>query len=202
MADTECRRKYCPRCKTERAATEFYPSKQTRDGLYGWCKACQLAKAADAYKARKAEFNARSNRYYAANRDKVRDRIIEYRSSERGREVLRAASRRRYRRPEKLVSDRIRSGLLKALGNKKHGRASLEIIGCTREELVAHIERQFLPGMTWANHGEWHIDHIVPLSSFTIETVDDARRAWALTNLRPLWATDNIRKNGRRTHLL
>ena len=69
---------------------------------------------------------------------------------------------------------------------------------------MTHLERQFLPGMTWGNRGEWHIDHIVPLASFTFTSPDDPefRAAWALTNLRPLWAKDNIRKSAKRTHLI
>ena len=52
--------------------------------------------------------------------------------------------------------------------------------------------------------GEWHIDHIVPLASFVIAGPDDPelRRAWALTNLRPLWAKDNMRKGAKVETLL
>lgn len=64
---------------------------------------------------------------------------------------------------------------------------------------MAHLERQFLPGMTWENRGEWHIDHIRPLCSFQFQTPDcpQFREAWALTNLQPLWAQDNLKKGGR-----
>jgi hypothetical protein len=58
--------------------------------------------------------------------------------------------------------------------------------------------------MSWDNIGDWHIDHIVPLASFTFSSADDPefRAAWALTNLRPLWAADNMRKHARREFLL
>lgn len=92
----------------------------------------------------------------------------------------------------------------RALGRGKAGRSWREFVPYTLDDLMAHLERQFLPGMTWANRGEWHIDHIRPLCSFKFTTPDDAefRAAWALSNLRPLWALDNIRKNGRRDLLL
>src|SRR3546814_9626669 len=66
------------------------------------------------------------------------------------------------------------------------------------------LERQFLPGMSWDNRGEWHIDHIRPLCAFEFTSPDDPqfREAWALTNLRPLWARDNLRKGGRLDLLL
>lgn len=77
-------------------------------------------------------------------------------------------------------------------------------LGYTVSELRKHIERQFVRGMTWERFcgGEIHIDHIVPLSSFDLSSADGLRAAWALSNLRPLWARDNIAKAARRTHLL
>jgi hypothetical protein len=40
----------------------------------------------------------------------------------------------------------------------------------TLAELERHIERQFSNGMTWENMGKWHLDHVLPLSSFTYES--------------------------------
>jgi len=69
---------------------------------------------------------------------------------------------------------------------------------------MRHIERQFTKGMSWDNIDKWHIDHIVPVSSFKFETPDDPdfKACWALTNLRPLWAKENQTKHKRRFHLL
>ncbi len=46
--------------------------------------------------------------------------------------------------------------------------------------------------MTWENHGEWHVDHKVPVSSFSPDA--DMKVVNALSNLQPLWAEDNISK--------
>lgn len=69
---------------------------------------------------------------------------------------------------------------------------------------MLHLERQFLPGMSWDNMSEWHIDHILPRVMFHYETSADPgfSECWALTNLRPLWAKDNIDKGGKRLHLI
>jgi len=67
--------------------------------------------------------------------------------------------------------------------------------GCTYAELALHIERQFTDGMTWDNMGKWHIDHIVPLS-YLIENRMESR-ANHYTNLRPLWAKDNLSKGAK-----
>lgn len=87
----------------------------------------------------------------------------------------------------------------------KNGRTFASVFGYTAEQLKRHLERQFHEGMSWENYGTiWHVDHIVPLASFKLETVDDAefKAAFALTNLRPLWAEDNIEKRDRRLYLL
>jgi len=86
----------------------------------------------------------------------------------------------------------------------KAGRSWTRLVGYTAEELREHIERQFLKGMSWEEADKFHIDHIVPLATFNFDSAEhpEFRAAWALTNLRPLWATANISKGARRTHLI
>lgn len=88
---------------------------------------------------------------------------------------------------------------LKFIGVKKC-KASFDILGYTPEELYRHIERCFSKGMTWDNRSKWHIDHIIPLS--TAKTEDDLIRLNQLSNLRPMWAMENIKKANKVTTLL
>jgi hypothetical protein len=85
----------------------------------------------------------------------------------------------------------------KAQGLRKDRRV-MDAVGCTVEELMAHIEAQFQPGMTWDNWGldGWHIDHIVPLASAG-DDIEAMTRLWHYTNLQPLWAADNLSKGAR-----
>jgi hypothetical protein len=75
-----------------------------------------------------------------------------------------------------------------------------DIIGCSSEEFKTHIEKQFTEGMSWNNYNEWHLDHIKPISMFNL-IVDDkldeteVKKANHYTNLRPLWAKDNLSKS-------
>lgn len=89
-------------------------------------------------------------------------------------------------------------------GRTKGGRSWTKLVGYGLQELRAHLELQFLPGMTWENYGEWHIDHIIPVASFTYESYDseEFKRCWGLPNLRPLWGKENIGKGARRLFLL
>lgn len=65
------------------------------------------------------------------------------------------------------------------------------LLGYTIDELAIHLESQFMPGMTWEKRSEWHIDHIKPRSAFKSNQI---REAFALKNLRPMWAKDNLKK--------
>lgn len=87
----------------------------------------------------------------------------------------------------------------RALRKNKGGRSWKTMVPYTWEELKAHLESQFQPGMSWGNHGEWHIDHIRPRASFAYTSPEcpDFKECWALSNLQPLWANDNIRKSAK-----
>lgn len=76
-------------------------------------------------------------------------------------------------------------------------------IGCTRKELVKHLEYQFEEGMNWDNYGSgenkdhvgsWHIDHIIPISKLV--SVEGAQPNH-YSNLRPMWGIDNLKKSNK-----
>jgi hypothetical protein len=72
-----------------------------------------------------------------------------------------------------------------------------ERLGYTIQELKDHLAAQFQPGMSWDNYGQWHIDHIKPIALFRFQSDDDEelKECWALNNLQPLWAEENIKKS-------
>ena len=70
--------------------------------------------------------------------------------------------------------------------------------GCSFDDLYIHIEAQFVDGMNWNNINEWHIDHIIPVS-FS-QSKDELLLLNHYTNLRPLWAKDNLLKGSSITH--
>jgi hypothetical protein len=69
-----------------------------------------------------------------------------------------------------------------------------QLVGCSMDQYRNHVERQFSPGMSWLNHGAWHIDHIKPLSQFRLVDPLERARAFHYTNTRPLWAHENLSK--------
>jgi hypothetical protein len=83
---------------------------------------------------------------------------------------------------------------LRAQNNTKTNNTHI-LTGCNIQELKEHLEKQFQPGMTWENYGEWYIDHIKPCSSFDLANEDEQKKCFHYTNLQPLWAIDNLKKS-------
>jgi hypothetical protein len=141
-----------------------------------------------------------SNRYKVDKMfsDKQKQRVLSYNKEHK---LERLAYNRQYRstREQKDInfklSNYLRSRLTHAVRGKNIGSAVRDL-GCTIEELKAHLESKFLPGMSWDNYGRtgWHIDHIVPISSFDLTVLEELKKACHYTNLQPLWAKDNIIK--------
>lgn len=155
------------------------------------------------------EMKVRNRRYYQRNRERLIAAAAAYQDSNRAeRNAYKSAwqSAKKKSDPQfaallmmrKLVArvcDRIK------VGRRQSGRTT-EILGFTAEAFKAHVERQFVKGMTWANHGEWHIDHIIPLSSFDLRRPEDRAAANALPNLMPRWAKENMVKSASIVSLL
>lgn len=75
-------------------------------------------------------------------------------------------------------------------------KPSLDLIGCSVSELREHLENLFVEGMSWDNYGYdgWHIDHIIPISSFDLSDPAQQEKCFHYTNLQPLWKKDNFAK--------
>ena len=119
---------------------------------------------------------------------------------ERGKSRSNARYRERYATEVTFrIRHALRARLRLALKHRgiREPRTTLELIGCTPRELQVHLERKFLPGMSWHNHGKWHIDHLVPCAQFDLTNLEDRQRCFHFSNLQPLWAAENIRKGGR-----
>jgi len=94
-----------------------------------------------------------------------------------------------------------RSGIWRSLrmNGLRKTTPTFALLDYTFTQLISHFESQFTDGMSWDNMGQWHIDHIRPVSSFDFDSADhpDFKKCWALNNLQPLWATDNLSKSAK-----
>ena len=62
---------------------------------------------------------------------------------------------------------------------------------------MGYLAAKFQEGMSWDNHGEWHIDHIKPCCKFNLLDDEEQRKCFHYTNLQPLWSKDNLSKGGK-----
>lgn len=206
--------KRCCRCKETKDTSQFNRDGAKADGLALRCRDCskeygrrwfsirgkQLRKDTGFYKKpgrvkyQEAYYRANRERCDAHKRKWLTENIDKHRVS------TREAMRRRRSTAKGRLEANVSRALNRALRGRKNGEPSFTLLGFTVEDLMAHLERQFQRGMTWDNYGKWHVDHILPLASFDYSSSSDSdfARAWALTNLRPLWARENISKGAKR----
>ena len=149
----------------------------------------------------------RTKRYNQENKEHLDQKRKEYRI--KNKEVI--AEKRKIYRNGKLKNDpayklknlvaRLVRHALKRNDGSKAGESVLQYLPYTMDELKEHLEKQFQEGMTWDNHTTegWHIDHIIPQSKLIYDSMDhpNFQKCWALENLQPLWAKENISKSNK-----
>lgn len=147
------------------------------------------------YRERHAErIRERKRRYHSLNRERLNAKARKYQKENLHR-------RREYwhtykQRPDVRLGKAMRSILSEFFRKAKQSKSgsSHELLGYTPDQLRQRMECQFKPGMTWENHGDWHIDHKIPVSIFLKRGEVRPHIVNALSNLQPLWAQDNMSK--------
>lgn len=185
----------CTKCKRRfpESVAFFYARKRYRAGLSTICRKCEAET---------------SRKWRANNREKSNGYVYKWieNNPDRQKEFYRICNERRSKGAAALRG-RISSAIywhLRNAGTSK-GKTKWEpVLGWDISDLIRHLERQFCDGMTWENYGKWHVDHIRPVSSFKFTSMNDPefRACWALSNLRPLWARENIQKRDNITLLI
>jgi len=91
-----------------------------------------------------------------------------------------------------------RNTILKKQGTTKAG-SSLELLGCSIEEWMSHLESTWTEGMSWDNYtfDGWHVDHIRPCSSFDMIIPEEQFKCFHWSNTQALWGIDNIKKSNK-----
>jgi hypothetical protein len=136
--------------------------------------------------------------YKKNNKQKIREKNKEYRKNNRvgiNEYQKKYNSTRLKEDPLYKMKSNLRSRTYKAFKHKGYSKKTKtqEMLGIDWEIAKKHIERQFTKGMNWSNQGDWHIDHIIPLSSANTE--ERLKKLCHYTNLQPLWAVDNLIKS-------
>lgn len=135
-------------------------------------------------------------KWYAKNRDEHLANMRAWRKANRAK-LAEATRLRRATDPIDKLKNNLRVRLNNAVKcNRKTGSA-IRDLGCSIDEFKNHIESKFKSGMTWDNYGDWHFDHITPLSSFNLADRKEFCKAVHFSNIQPLWKKENISKGSR-----
>jgi hypothetical protein len=193
----------CNYCHIEKDIIDFMKDKKSPSGYSHRCKACgrEITRLWRLNNLGRSRSYGRA-RYWSLSEEDRKKRIeaskaygIAHRQ-EHSRKVL----ERYHADPKHNLRTRIISRLCDTIRTKKpKNRKWFELLGYNADDLKKHLERRFKDGMSWDNYGEWHIDHIIPVSAHNFQSPDDVdfKKCWALKNLQPLWAKDNLRKHAR-----
>jgi superfamily II DNA helicase RecQ len=198
--------KTCTVCQETFPATlEYFSNKKGK--LLGRCKKClslynkkyyqkHQSKIIDNVKKFKEENPEYMKEWRSANKEKVSKQRRSW--IEKNREFINSKERlKRKNNPHYKVKKNLRRRVNQVITRNNKSQSTMKLTGCSIEELLKHLESKFIDGMNWQNYGEWHIDHILPCSSFDLTDPEQQKRCFHYTNLQPLWALDNIRKGNK-----
>lgn len=145
-----------------------------------------------------AEYRERNKEKLKIYREDNKEKRSEQRRRYRERNKDREAENFRLWRKRNPLQDISRRSIQRVLGKKLSPQEKYEdMLGYNQDQLIKRIEFQFKNGMSWDNHGEWHIDHKKPVSRFINQGITDIRIINALSNLQPLWASENRKKSSK-----
>jgi hypothetical protein len=193
-------KRICRICKQEKELSEFAKESKAPSGYQYRCLVCCRA-VSKSWRVNNVSKNKQQNikaleRYYANREFKIAQSCA---YAKKNRAVLSRKALERYHADAKHnIRTRIMSRICDTIRTKKpRNRKWWDVLGYNIDVLRLHLEKHFKDGMTWENYGEWHIDHVIPVSVFNFQTIDDIdfKKCWSLSNLRPLWAKDNLKKS-------
>lgn len=206
--------KKCYKCQVSKPKEEFSKNKRYKDGLNDLCKTCKKennlinkeynSKYQKEYSIlNKEKLNIQSKKHYVENKqyyieyNKNRDKelIKQYNQTQIQKGYKKEWSKKQYKTNIQFkLSQILRIRLIDALKGKTNKfKSTLELLGCSIEELKLYLEQQFKPKMTWKNHGIiWEIDHIKACANFDLTDPKQQQECFHYTNLQPLFKTTKI----------
>lgn len=197
--------KVCSKCGQEKTLDCFANDKYKKSGKKPSCKICCNKKYKEWHEKNRNYLLKKYKKYGVKNKNSIKLRKKIYLLNNKSIIMIKIKSykNKKYNNCDLYkLKQNIRNLINQSIRKNKicKNLMSVNIIGCSWNQLKNHIEQQFQPEMSWENRSEWHIDHIIPLAS--AKTEEDVIRLNHFTNLRPLWAKDNLAKGAKMEHLI
>jgi hypothetical protein len=188
--------KTCARCKQEKELTDFRVDKTASCGYRSYCFSCDKIRTKEAGRMRYK--NGKRKIYNKENADVISSKYKKWRLDNLA-SISKKASERYNTDPEYKLKHILRVRIQKALKLGCKNTSSKELLGCSISEYKSYLESKFTKGMSWENYGRkgWHIDHIIPCSSFNLLDIEQQKQCFHYTNTQPLWWEDNLKKHNK-----
>jgi hypothetical protein len=199
--------KVCTKCNIEKELKYFNKMSKVKCGVRSYCRECQSIESKkyridnkEKIKEYNTKWNKENQEYYKKyfeeynklNYEKEKERKLKW-----SRDNKEYSNNYQKQRKKEDILFRLKTNIRTSVNRylKYRSKHTFEIVGCSPQFLKEHLEAQFIDGMTWENRSEWHIDHIIPLSS--AKTEDEVYMLCHYKNLQPLWAEDNLKKSNK-----
>jgi len=189
--------KMCSKCGEMKSYDNFYRRHKNKSRLWNMCKKCYCAKL----KAKRARGEGGGK-----NVEKIRANTRKWRNLhlDQCRKSARENAKKRRSNPKVKLASNVSCAIRASICGDKLGHWE-DLVGYTAEQLKAHLEKRFKPGMNWENYGRkgsekrWEVDHKIPIDAFNFQRPEDVdfKKCWALKNLQPMWGFDNRSKNAK-----
>ena len=177
--------KICIKCGLDKPVTEYHKNKGGKFGVYSSCKVCKYQHKKRYIKDNIDAVTITRNKYREKNRVKTKERKRLYYKNNK--ELFNQRQKNYNKKNPHYVAWRsLLYSTIQRLGGTKEGH-TIDLLGYSAIDLKKQLESLFTDGMSWGNYGEWHIDHIRLVSSFSENTPMSIVNE--LPNLRPMWAT-------------
>jgi hypothetical protein len=203
--------KVCTKCRMEKNLNEFHKDKSNKSGYYTICKTCKKTKMKELRQKYSILETREIKDKKVCCRCKKEKNILEFvknRCCKDGFDKECKECKYKYNHsysearkqydPEFKILKNMRSRLSESLRGKSKSQTTCQLIGVDFEIFTKWIEFQLEEGMTMENYGSvWHLDHVLPLSSFNLLDEEELLKAMNWKNIRPLLALKNIQKSNK-----
>jgi len=190
----------CTSCQTIKHFDEFYNKSGSKFGKHVKCKECIDEKNSRYESSNKDKIIQYRKTYRSDNRDRINRRMKTYNYNNK--DKVNEYRRNRYKADSSYqLLCKLRRRLAHALVDNTKSARTLELLGCSIEELKEHLQFTAIQNgyndFDIENYSgyDYHIDHIIPCVSFNLEDVEEQRRCFHWSNLQILTAKDNLKKS-------
>jgi hypothetical protein len=200
-------KKVCKKCDEDKSLSEFGKNSRLKSGISNVCFDCRRIETKIFYqknKEKELEKNRKKSKNFRLNNhEKTLKALYDWKN--KNKDHINEYSKKYYHNRKEqdnlfVLTRRARGVVLSSFkracsGRYTKGDKTEEILGCSFFEFMKHIENLFKDGMSFNNHGEWELDHKIPISSANSEK--EIVKLNHYTNFQPLWKLENRLKSNK-----